>query len=114
MNAIPFDLDSATRDALGFDALLEMVARRARSEIGAERVLALDPLTDRGQLLELFRLIEELRARFESGGAPVSRGLPDPRPALRHLRQIAQFGPAEYAEVNFIPFAASASMCGVS
>ena len=48
---VPVDLDSASRQALEFDDLLGWVASFARTELGARRVRALQPVADEMTIL---------------------------------------------------------------
>jgi len=79
------DLDRDSRDALEFDALLELVAAEARTAAGRRVVLDLVPFADPDALSREIGLVEETRDRCVRGAAWVPAGLPDVGPALRLL-----------------------------
>ena len=83
------DLDSATRQAIEFDALLERIARCARTAGGATRIRGLEPSAERSEVAERLARVEECRLHLASEGRLVPGGLPDVR---RELDQVAVVG----------------------
>src|SRR5215207_1241123 len=71
----PF-LSPASAQALEFPSLLAVVAQLAASDLGRERVLALAPATDDGELRERRRRFEEA-GRVASGGTAGGPLVPD-------------------------------------
>ena len=89
MNAPPrLDLDPVSRQALEFDALLEIVAADAKTDAGERAVRALVPLTGRDDLDRENGLVAEVRDRLVREGTLVSGSLPDAREALDLLRLV--------------------------
>ncbi|MCH7781413.1 MAG: endonuclease MutS2, partial [Acidobacteria bacterium] len=89
MNApVRLDLDPVSRQALEFDALLEIVAAEAKTDAGKRAVRALSPLTGRDALDRENGLVTEVRGWQVRKGALVSGNLPDPYEALDLLRVI--------------------------
>ena len=80
------DLDPLSRQALEFDALLEIVAADAKTDAGKRAVRALSPLTGRANLDRENSLVAEVRRWLVREGALVSGSLPDAREALDLLR----------------------------
>jgi len=82
------DLDPVSRQALEFDALLEIVAADARTDAGKCAVRALSPLTGRDDLDRENGLVAEVRGWLVREGALVSGSLPDARETLALLRLV--------------------------
>ena len=82
------DLDPLSRQALEFDALLEIVAADAKTEAGKHVVRALTPLTTRDDLNRENELVSEVRGWLVREGALVSGNLPDARETLDLLRVV--------------------------
>jgi DNA mismatch repair protein MutS2 len=79
------DLDRETREALEFDALLDLVASHARTPMGARRLRAMRPQAGaEAPGLEL-STVEELRGLLAEEGRLVTGALPDPAGALEAL-----------------------------
>ncbi len=79
------DLDRDTRLALEFDELLDDLALRTRSALGADHIRALEPLASVEAVRREQDLVSELLRLFEQGGKLIRAGLPDPRETLRTL-----------------------------
>ncbi len=79
------DLDRLSRQALEFDALLDLVAGHAVTDAGKRSVRGLAPWTGRGELDRENARVAELRDWIVRRGPLLSGGLPDPRPTLALL-----------------------------
>jgi len=79
------DLDRLSRQALEFDALLEIVAADARTEAGRSAVRALSPRTKPEDLERENERVTEVRRWLPVGGALVPANLPDARETLGRL-----------------------------
>jgi DNA mismatch repair protein MutS2 len=82
------DLDRLSRQALEFDALLEIVAADARTDAGKRSVRALSPLTARDELERENKLVSEVRRWLVREGGLVPGNLPDARETLDLLRVV--------------------------
>lgn len=78
------DLDAESRRALEYDELLGWVASLARTRMGAESLLRLEPLAELSEIQEEIEAVDEVRRFLEEQGDLLG-SLPDPRQALRVL-----------------------------
>ncbi|NIM00942.1 MAG: hypothetical protein GTN89_08580 [Acidobacteria bacterium] len=86
MSEIPhLDLDRPSREALEFDALLDLVAGHAATDAGKSAVRALRPLAGEAELEREIGLVEEVRDWLLRRGTLLSGGLPDARVTLERL-----------------------------
>ncbi len=73
-------------DVLEFPRVLDLVARRAHTALGAERVRALEPTTERQWLLDEHARVAAVRSMLGGDQAWAPEPLPDLRGPLRRLR----------------------------
>lgn len=80
------DIDRESRESLEFDALLDLVAGHAATELGRRRIRGLVPSSDAVEAASRLATVAEAGRFLQIHGLVVGSGLQDPHGALERLR----------------------------